>query len=166
MLYKNILVPTDFSANSFQAYEFAKDLAVFHKANLHLIHVIELAGVESDDDFTYGYGTTFHEKYLEAEEKLRRFIHLVTVKDFSVYEVIRKGRTIDEILNYTRENNVELIIVSAHGKSDSNSLFLGETTNQILKYSKVPVVCLRSADPVKSKYPIHFKFTLAENWVG
>lgn len=166
MLYKNILVPTDFSANSFQSYEFAKDLAIFHKANLHLIHVIPVSSNEAQNNFSYGYGTTFHERYLEAEEKLRRFVHLVTVRDFKVYEVIKNGHPIEEILNYTKEKNVELIIVSAHGKSDSNILSLGEIPNQILKYSKVPVVCLRSADPVKSKFPIKLKYSLAENWVG
>ncbi len=166
MLYRNILVPTDFSANSFNSYEFAKDLAVIHNANLHLIHVVDITNSELQDNFSYGYGTTLHEKYLEAEEKLRRFVHLLTVKDFSVYEAIRKGQVVDEIMDYCKNKNIDMIVVSTHGKSDSKSLLLGETTNKILKYSKVPVVCLRSADPLKSKYSIKFKYTLAENWVG
>ncbi len=39
--FKNILVPTDFSANSLQALEFGHTLAQQKQSILHVLHIIE-----------------------------------------------------------------------------------------------------------------------------
>jgi len=78
-----------------------------------------------------------------TEEIHRRISHL-----FEPYEVertfsVRKGKEEQEILRFTEEGAMELLIMGAYGHSRLRELILGSTTSFVIRKSTIPVVLIR-----------------------
>jgi len=54
--------------------------------------------------------------------------------------VVVAGSPAKEILKYSRSNNVDLIIMSTHGRSGFSSIVFGSEANKIIRQTKVPVL--------------------------
>ena len=163
---KNILVPTDFSDNSVQAFDFGLFLASQNSATLHLLHVVVTEIVDSiimnheiSDD-------NLHSRIMEAEEELRRFIAKIPPYNIKIIESLRVGEPVEQILDYSRTNNTDLITIATHGSTNHSHLPTGSVTNKILNFSETPVICIK---PGLSKPQIsrtRIRASWAENWVG
>ena len=57
-----------------------------------------------------------------------------------VSTVVLSGNPAEEILKYVRENGVDLIIMSTHGRSGVSRLFFGSVADKIVRHSEVPVL--------------------------
>ncbi|MHB1687194.1 MAG: universal stress protein [Ignavibacteriaceae bacterium] len=163
--YKNILVPTDFSANSVEALEFGHLLAKQNKAILHVLHIIEPVYNPNQilDDFNE---KRFEQsRYLDAEEELRRFINKVSSQGVDIIEALNSGKPYEQILNYSRKNRIDLIVIASHGWTGLSHLITGNVANKVLRYSEIPTVCVKS-NTIFQKDSVSHRSTFAENWVG
>jgi nucleotide-binding universal stress UspA family protein len=165
MLFKNILMPTDFSHNSVQAYEIALDFAKKYSAKLHLLHVIEPL-IYNQENSEYLNKINFdRDRLFNAEEDLERFINNYSNSDVNIYRIVLAGKPYEEILRYAKNENIDLIVIAAHGKTNLHHVVAGNVAKKILKYSKLPVVCIKTK---KTSLPREneARENLAENWVG
>lgn len=144
---KNILVPTDFSENSRKALDFALEIALKSGANLHIMHSIE----EPYD---------FPSKVEEVKKSLSRGVKILfdslveKIREDKIYEdlpiktYIQTGRALYTILEETKNQNIDLIIMGSKGRTGLEKILWGSTTAQIIQRSDVPVLAV----PKESSY--------------
>jgi len=163
--FQNILVPTDFSVNSVQALEFGQMLAKQNRAILHVLHIIEPVYNANQilDDFNE---KRFEQsRILDAEEELRRFVNKISSQGIDIIEALTPGKPHEQILNYSRKNHIDLIVIASHGWTGLSHLITGNVANKVLRYSDIPIICVKSNVPLQ-KETISLRNTFAENWVG
>ena len=56
------------------------------------------------------------------------------------------GNVLDELVEYTENNGVDLIIIATHGRSGVSRLFLGSIADRLLRQAPVPVLMVRAPD--------------------
>jgi nucleotide-binding universal stress UspA family protein len=142
MLYKNILVPVDFSVNSVQAFDYSLQLARQHEALLHILHVI--------DPLLYTGFSEISEELLmktrlnNANEELRKFVDEIPHPGVEIIENLRIGKPHQQIINFSRHNNIDAIVIASHGWTGKYHLTTGSVAGKIMKLSKVPVICVKA----------------------
>jgi len=145
---KNILIPTDFSAAAWNATQyalqmFAESECVFHFLNAYTpeMHSNRLmAGRVSD--------TTKGCSAQSASEKgLRKTINRIKKKYrnplYKYTSISTFSMLVDEVKEVVEEQHIDLIVMSASGSADDDSIFLGRNTVRILNnVDKCPVLVI------------------------
>ena len=110
MLFKNILVPTDFTKKSEKALDVAVRMASTDEGNITLLHVIETIAEADDDEFRDFY------KRLRgrAQKKMEEMIRPYTRAERAIRSEIAYGKRTAEIVEYASRNDVDLIVLSSH----------------------------------------------------
>jgi nucleotide-binding universal stress UspA family protein len=143
-VFHNILTPTDGSQPSMQAGKLAIRLAAFHQARLTFIYVV-------DDVVTGGLSESFGKAAKQVESDLessgRRYLdylcRLATASDVSADQVIRKGNPYQEIANFAREQQVDLIIIGQVGSRGLRRILIGSVTERVIEYAACPVLVVK-----------------------
>jgi nucleotide-binding universal stress UspA family protein len=157
--YQRILVPLDGSEFAALALPHAETIAALSGARLTLIQVVPDAAtmaIESTLPST-GIGMPTVDPYLattqfEAVEEeltqnaktvLAETAALLLAKSLQVETVIIKGTPADSIIAYATENNVDLIVMSTHGRSGLGRLVYGSVAERVLHHSPCPILLVR-----------------------
>jgi nucleotide-binding universal stress UspA family protein len=162
----NILVPTDFSDNSVQAFDFGLSLASQNSAELHLLHVVVPDMLDSFKLNLENIDDNLHSKIMEAEEELRRFIAKIPPCEVKIIESLRVGDPVEQIIDYSKNKNIDMITIASHGWSNYSHLPTGNITNKILSYSEIQVVCIKTGKVQHKVTRPRIRSSWAENWVG
>jgi nucleotide-binding universal stress UspA family protein len=141
-MYKNILVTLDGSAISEQALPIALEHAVEFQSSLHLLRVI--------NPLTKSYRTGMatlaaiertQEQLREmAVEYLESIASNLREKGIEPTISSRIGNTYKEIINYSNENAIDLIVMSTRGESGFTRWMLGSNTDHVIRGTRVPVL--------------------------
>lgn len=143
---RTIVVPIDFSAHALVALRHAKAFADLHDASIALIHVVEdrlhpafyNAGVFS----VYDVQPDIEER---AEQQLRQFAEEAgCLADRLIFE-IRPGHAGREIAAYAREREADLIVMSTHGLTGIEYLFMGSVAEKVVRIASCPVLTIRTS---------------------
>ncbi len=164
--FTNILVPTDFSDNSLQALELAQYIALPNKAALHVLHVIEPTAFNGTLKNRFHEEKFEHYKLLGAEEELRRFTKKIQPQELRIFEAIDRGKAYEQILSYSIKNHIDLIVIASHGWTGLSHLITGNVANKVMRFSEVPVICVKTSSLGLQKDNSVHKSTFAENWFG
>lgn len=161
---QNILVPTDFSSNSLNALEYAVNLAKANESIIHVLHCIE--PISSTKNSTED-NILIHEGLVRLERQMKKFISSVQANtNHKIFEVIRTGKAYEQILNYARDAEIDLIVLAANGWSDLQNGILGTVAEKVTRYSAIPVILIKNNSLAEETSHKEVKSTLAENWVG
>lgn len=141
---KNIIVPTDFSKLSFSAFEYARDIAEKADAVVHLVYVLEktppFLAVRSLDVSEDEVMKSMEE---EARKQLAETVSLLrNDSNIKVIEVCKKGNDYEEIVNYSKEINCDLIVIATHGRTGILHTLLGSVAEKVIRYAKCPVLVI------------------------
>ncbi|HVO74402.1 MAG TPA: universal stress protein [Ignavibacteriaceae bacterium] len=160
--FKNILIPTDFSKNSALAYEFSLNFIKKKLSVLHVLHVLESSvhSLLNEGDYILRIE---RERILNAEEEMERFINKYSNAEIEIKRIIRTGKACEEIIKYVKESSIDIIIIATHGWTNLSHLLAGNVTKKVLKFSTVPVICVKTNVHPRLDIP---EESLAENWVG
>jgi nucleotide-binding universal stress UspA family protein len=164
--FKNILVPTDFSENSVHALEFAHYLAKQSKSALHVLHIIEPINRSKPFNDNFSELRFERSRFLEAEEELRRFINRISLQGVQIIEALDPGKPNEQILRYSRNHNIDLIVIASHGWTGLTNMTTGSIANKILRASEVPTILVKSNSLTMQNGIKNTKNSFAENWVG
>ena len=139
---KNVLVPTDLSAASLQAVEYALPLMKWFGADLHLVHVSE-----PDYPLTNMASMPLVLPECDIRPRVRRHLQRVARK-YSIEtgrENIHalKGRPFQEICHLAREDGIDLIVMSTRGNTGLKHLALGSTAERVVRYAPCPVLVMQ-----------------------
>jgi nucleotide-binding universal stress UspA family protein len=151
--YTNILFCTDFSEDANIAFLHALNLAKKYGAKLHILHVphspLRYAKETVDEDIPAGQskdGQTFFDQGVvdEAQGRLKS-AYEGRMHDFDSYQfVVACGSPDVEIMRYAKKNNIDLIVMGALGKSDTETAERGSTVASVSKYAHCHVMAIRN----------------------
>lgn len=140
---KRILVGCDFSPDSSLAFEYGLSLAQEFQAELHLAHVVEpplyddlIKPSESRESFRQRLRDTVQEKLTSmVPEEARAWCNPVTA--------LLAGQPDEELIKYGVVNDVDLIVLGVRGHSLVETLFVGSTTDRVLRRAPCPVLSVQ-----------------------
>jgi nucleotide-binding universal stress UspA family protein len=136
----NILVPTDFSASSEQALDYALELAAKLDARVHLLSVV---GVPSYGVSELGVGVTaplIEDLITDHQDSLDE---VVRTKQGIAQTLVRAGDARDVILQTVEEVGADLIVMGTHGRRGISRALLGSVAEMVVRTSPVPVLTVR-----------------------
>lgn len=134
---KNILVTTDFSKNSIEAFPYAKEIAKASGAKVDLLNI----AIKNQ---------YIKEKDMENHRKMRQDMlkelideHFGDIKDQIRAEMIAAETSIHEaITRRVNEKDYHMVIMSTLGRSKLEYLRLGSTTSYVAKHVKTAVLSI------------------------
>lgn len=139
---KRILVPTDFSEISAQAFPYAEDIARQFDAEIHLVHVLEknppILLIRSFD-------MTTESAIQKIEDDARNLLNEWKSRfsnDIKVNAVLLRGNDFEEIVDYANNNQIDLIVIATHGRTGLLHTLIGSVAEKVIRYSKIPVLVI------------------------
>lgn len=143
----NILFSTDFSESAKAALPFAIDLTKKYGATLHIVHVYldpgHIAEFEISSEIKMDWIRVAHSMGTEIEKKLKGFCDEIGQEVKSCHFRMLRGKPHLEIIRYTKENNIDLIVMASHGLSGWEHALFGSTAERVLRESPCPVLVVR-----------------------
>ena len=166
---KTILVPVDFSPAMECVLALARQVAQAFGAELHLLHVREIAALPVFPAATVGYpgigmpemgmaggapmaAANFSASNLPNEERKSRLSLLqedLAASGLKVAVHEPEGTVVSEILKTAEEISADLIVMGSHGHGSVYNLLVGSVTEGVLKAGKRPVLLVPA--PGRSK---------------
>lgn len=139
---KNILVPTDFSANADLALDYAAEVAQKAQAKVIIVH----CSILYDDRFT-SYQTIVKEhNESQTKEFNDKLINAKNRTGFSGIEVITRfyetDNTSEGILQAAKEYHADIIIMGSYGDSGLRRKVFGSKTATVINESEIPVLTI------------------------
>jgi universal stress protein A len=141
---QRILLPTDFSAYSATATQYACELATKFNAELHVLHALEIHAVAAPD---FGMGLALP-RYMEesrtaAEQAMTKTVDAQWASSRKVVHAIVEGSPRSEIVRYAREKDVDLIVLTTHGRSGLAHVLMGSVAESVVRTAPCPVLTVR-----------------------
>jgi len=148
--YKKVLFCTDFSDNADYAFDFAYGITKRDEGLLYILHVIP---ENPHQAYTDGFITT------EDLEKIHKVIeediannykerYVKKIENGVTFEIVtRSGREDEEILEFAKKENVDIIVLGTHGRTGIEHVFFGSVAEKVLRHSPFPVFVI----PCKKK---------------
>ncbi len=138
---KNILVPFDFSHNSRNALEYAAQFARKVDAVLHIFHAYDrsevLEGVK--------VATTVSAMKDTKAKMMKQF----GLTDNAVKHHVLQGEFLEEVLQFIRSSNIDLILIGTGGSSGLRELLIGSRTVSLMQeVGDIPMLVV----PEKASY--------------
>ena len=139
---KHILVPCDFSEQSSNALKFAVQLQETSKAEIHLLHIVDLP---------FLYDTVLMPALSFEEEKLKDVQNAAMTKlerlakniDMPVKTNVHLGSPSEKILEYIAANMIDLVIMGTKGATGMREIFVGSNTEKVVRGARVPVISVK-----------------------
>lgn len=141
---KKILVPTDFSKNAEYALKVAAQIARQYDAEIILLHMLELPHQSSD---ALGSGSDIPEIMFfknRAIGKLDALAEVDYLSDLNVSRVIQFEKAFEGIVNISRKNDVDFVVMGSHGASGFQEMFIGSNTEKVVRFSEIPVLVIKN----------------------
>jgi nucleotide-binding universal stress UspA family protein len=139
-----IIVPVDFSDASEILLRSAINIARTYSAEIHLLHVYQdVFSVLSMRTFDLSEEVVENVMLSEIHTKCDRLLESVQ-PDVPVIRVLRKGETAEEILDYVKESNGDMIIIATNARSSIEQFFIGSITQRVVRYASCPVLTLHA----------------------
>ena len=144
MSFKSILVPVDFSDDSFYALEQGIEIAGQFNSKLIILHV------NHDESMLFHYLS--EEEYANVKERLlndakKQLEYLVEkfpkLSEIEYHYSVRRGVPYVEIVEETEKENIDLVIVGSHGKTSAKKFFYGGTTSKVARRAECSVMITR-----------------------
>ncbi|WP_339926079.1 universal stress protein [uncultured Cyclobacterium sp.] len=134
-----ILCPTDFSECALNAIEYAARLGEKLGAELILFHVPD------KDDYQKLFPTKALEDSLDAaKSKLENLV--LTVQEESLNKglascsfLIKEGKTVKTIIDFSEDNNVDLIVMGTEGINEFKNNYIGTKSSNVVLASSCDV---------------------------
>jgi len=144
--FKKIVVGCDFSPASNSALEYGLSLAQEFEAQLHLVHIIE---PQIYSDFLVTSLTEIMGDVEDIKERLdRRLADLVTAEVMNwcgAKTAVIEGRPFEAITDYVVEKEIDLVVLGVRGHGVVETLFLGSTTDRVIRKAQCPVLSVSPA---------------------
>jgi len=138
ILFKNILLATDFSQTSDNALAYAAAIARLHDGKLFVAHAIPPEARTSIplDSLPWSLDRDLQ----EAEVNMRQLPRGKLLEHIAHEEVIERGRTSEVILDLIARNKIDLLVLGTHGRGGLKKLLLGSVAEELFRLAACPVL--------------------------
>ena len=150
--FQKILFCTDFSENADFAFQYALKLARQNpNCTLFLLHVVP----ESDAQFWKGYIYEVEDVDQKAkqdiEERLDRTYRAKIPAEIGFQAEFRVGKDYQEILDFAKEQDVDLIVIGRQGRGSLSKAFFGNVTEKVARNAPCAILIIPLAYQKKIK---------------
>jgi len=151
---KHIVVTTDFSTEAESAFDYTKKLVQLIGKEKCKITLLKVVDEVAPANITFGFGLAIADKksmlerlHKHASEKIRE----IAEKHFAGIPVetlvIKPTNTVyTEITEFAKTNNVDLIVMSTHGRTGVKHFLLGSVAERVVRQAPCPITVV----PIKS----------------
>jgi nucleotide-binding universal stress UspA family protein len=146
MQIRTILLPTDFSECGNYALSYAASLARTFGARIVCVNVIEpIVPTVGYTGMTEPLPVTDISEQLEdsAERELPKIAECEECAGLDVEELIVHGEAATEIVRVAREREVDLIVISSHGRTGLGRILFGSTAEAVVRHASCPVLVVK-----------------------
>ena len=142
-MYRKILVPLDGSEIAECVLSHVKVIAEGCGASeVILLHVWEPIHMVGLDDFI-DVDTIQDTMMSKAEEYLVQAQSKLGGQGLSIRAEVRKGRAANTIVDFAKENDVDLIALATHGRSGIGRWVYGSVADKVLRSASTPILLIR-----------------------
>lgn len=144
-----IVCPTDFSATSSRAVDYAATMADSFGAELVLLHVIPTMDYPLR---SFGMSSSLHHIQEELEKRAMQSLENRAKKlkeslpDIKVRLVLQSGEAHEATMECAKEEDADMIVMGTHGHTGITHALLGSTAEKVVRLSNCPVLTVRTHD--------------------
>jgi nucleotide-binding universal stress UspA family protein len=150
MHFKKILFATDFSDVSRHARTLVAGLREAGLEEVVLVHVIDVRRIEVMEEPSGwvapsgGFERDVEERMHSIGQKNIKELQVQLEKaGFTVRPLLIDGIPWREIVTIADDENVDLIVVGSHGRSDIMQMLLGSVSENVIRHARQPVLVVR-----------------------
>ena len=145
---KRILVPVDFSQEAECAAKVAAKIAKTTGSEIYLLHMLELPVNTIDPAEMSTIRSEPQTIYFMklAHERFEKFIKLPFFKGIKVIESVQFHHAFTGIINESKKNKIDLIVMGSQGASGLQEMFIGSNTEKVVRRSEIPVLVIKRSD--------------------
>ncbi|MAT40438.1 MAG: hypothetical protein CL946_12650 [Ectothiorhodospiraceae bacterium] len=141
---KKILVPVGFDAFTEKELEIAANIAKRYDAEVHILHVYQdVFSVLSMRTLDLDRAAVEEKIHSSVEEKLHQLVAEVRM-DSPAKAVAIKGEIVDSIIEYVKNEQIDLVVLATHGRAGISHFFLGSVAENVIRFSPCPVLTFRT----------------------
>jgi nucleotide-binding universal stress UspA family protein len=141
-MFSKLLVPIDGSNNSFRALEHAIFLSKKIRAQTTALHIMEkFPSVYVQSHRVLKAIISKHQQ--EAKEILDKAKNIGNKNGVNVETVVMKGDATSNIIDFSKKENYDTIIMGRRGMGKFKQLVLGSTSSKVLNHSHSTVVIVK-----------------------
>lgn len=138
---KTILVPTDFSAASENAVNYAAEIAKATNAKLILFHVYNLPVTATEVPIVLPNTDELEKDCLEGLLRISTRLHS-KLNTTNIECIVKCGFPVDEINQYTQTSKIDLIVMGMRGAGYLTEKLIGSVTTSLIQRSNCPVLVI------------------------
>jgi len=146
------MVAVDFSVYSVKIVKYARGIAGDLKAKLVFVNVINKRDINAvKQAFVYHSKNLSVDDYIsklkrERAEKMKKLMEKTGCINITHRVVIRMGIPFVELIKAAGEEQVDIVIMGAKGRSDLAGILFGSTAEKMFRRCPVPLLSLRERD--------------------
>ncbi len=147
-MYEKVLVPLDGSELSECVFPHLKGFIEGCQVGyVVFVRVVEPATISNVGD--YAFSTVILEGMESArksaakdylDQVIKRFQH----EETALHSEVLVGRTAESLADYTKENDIDFIVIATHGRSGVTRWIRGSVADKVLRFSSIPVLMVRA----------------------
>jgi nucleotide-binding universal stress UspA family protein len=146
-MYTTIMVPTDCSGFDREAIRVALRLAEKTRAKLHLVRVSTSAAFLGMAATTDGLALSAEALQQELDTELAELHALAAecrmITNADITTALEQGSVPDALAGYANRNDVDVIIISTHGRRGFARFSLGSVTDSLIRLTTIPVLVVK-----------------------
>lgn len=145
---RRILVPVDFSQHSEQALKYGVALAEKFGAELYLIHVFQDLAVYQTEVVSGAPPIMPSVEQLTASVRgdMQRLVKEKNLERLPTHTEIVEGAPVEEIVDYAKEKDIDLIVLGTHGRGWLAHVIMGSVAEKVVRKAPCPVLTVRLAE--------------------
>ena len=141
-----VLVPTDFSDFSRPAMQYGCAIAARFGSELHLLNIVPDPAMLVPEAAAFSIETMQAQSeslVKDAEALLQKLPPDGWDDGKPVVREVRVGAAFMEIIDYARENEIDLIVIGTHGRSGLMHILMGSVAERIVRKAPCPVLTVK-----------------------
>jgi nucleotide-binding universal stress UspA family protein len=134
----NVLLATDFSAESAHAVDYARRFCGRQNAKLFVVHVMDVFPFALSAD--HAAKARIGEIRANAEAQMKHFVRANGLEQTRIEPHLIEGETSEALEQFIREHEIDLVVLGSRGDTGLNRLFEGSMAEEIFRTAQCPVM--------------------------
>lgn len=147
---KKILVPCDFTTTSNHAFRFACEMAKKNKAELFLLHIVEMPVLHSSFVPVFAYEASYLKGVKAKVNNMFEGMKSKWAGKLKVHLAVEHGSIQACIKKFILKKGIDLIVMGTHGSSGIREFTVGSNTEKTVRTSVVPVIAVKKTTNLQS----------------
>ncbi len=148
--YKRILVVSRMIQSSRKAIQYGVSLAHKYKAQLYVIHSIyNPFSLKGWSVGTLALGKEYQRILADTKKQLSELVQLEKKKGMNITELVREGEPTAEILKTIEEEQIDLLVMLAHGEGWLEDLWFNRSNDELVRKMPCSIMLVKKeAEPL------------------